>query len=60
MEVLVEGTARRDPTQLRGRTRHNKAVNFEGTASAGELVQVEIASATSQTLTGHERLLSRV
>jgi tRNA-2-methylthio-N6-dimethylallyladenosine synthase len=60
MEVLVEGTARRDPSQLRGRTRHNKAVNFEGTASPGELVAVEIVSATSQTLTGHERLLSRV
>jgi tRNA-2-methylthio-N6-dimethylallyladenosine synthase len=60
MEVLVEGTTRRDPGQLRGRTRHNKAVNFEGTAAAGELVEVEIDSATSQTLTGHERLLSRV
>jgi tRNA-2-methylthio-N6-dimethylallyladenosine synthase len=59
MEVLVEGGARRDPTQLRGRTRHNKAVNFHGTASPGELVEVEIASATSQTLTGHECLLSR-
>ena len=59
MEVLVEGNARRDPSQLRGRTRHNKAVNFEGTAAPGELVEVEIASATSQTLTGHERLLSR-
>ena len=60
MEVLVEGTSRRDPTQLRGRIRHNKAVNFHGTAAAGELVEVEIASATSQTLTGTERLLSRV
>ena len=60
MEVLVEGAARRDPAQLRGRTRHNKAVNFEGTARPGELVEVEIDSATSQTLTGHERLLSRV
>ena len=60
MEVLVEGSTRRDPGQLRGRTRHNKAVNFEGTAPVGELVEVEIESATSQTLTGHERLLSRV
>ena len=42
MEVLVEGTAPHDPGQLRGRTRHNKAVNFDGTASAGELVEVEI------------------
>jgi tRNA-2-methylthio-N6-dimethylallyladenosine synthase len=59
MEILVEGPTRRDPAQLRGRTRHNKAVNFDGTATAGELVDVEITAATSQTLTGHERLLSR-
>jgi tRNA-2-methylthio-N6-dimethylallyladenosine synthase len=59
MEVLVEGTSRTDETRLRGRTRHNKAVNFEGTASPGELVEVEIAEATSQTLSGTERLLSR-
>ncbi len=60
MEVLVEGQSRTDPSRLRGRTRHNKAVNFEGTAAAGQLVEVEITAATSQTLTGHERLLSRV
>jgi tRNA-2-methylthio-N6-dimethylallyladenosine synthase len=59
MEVLVEGTSRTDETRLRGRTRHNKAVNFEGTASPGDLVQVEISEATSQTLSGTERLLSR-
>jgi tRNA-2-methylthio-N6-dimethylallyladenosine synthase len=59
MEVLVEGTSRTDETRLRGRTRHNKAVNFEGTAEPGELVEVEITAATSQTLTGTERLLSR-
>jgi tRNA-2-methylthio-N6-dimethylallyladenosine synthase len=52
MEVLVEGPSRTDPTRLRGRTRHNKAVNFEGTAAAGEMVDVEIESATSQTLSG--------
>ncbi len=52
MEVLVEGTSRTDETRLRGRTRHNKAVNFEGTAEAGELALVEISEATSQTLAG--------
>ena len=52
MEVLVEGTSRTDPTRLRGRTTHNKAVNFEGIASPGQLVAVEIESATSQTLSG--------
>jgi tRNA-2-methylthio-N6-dimethylallyladenosine synthase len=60
MEVLVEGTSRTDETRLRGRTRHNKAVNFEGTAAPGEMVRVEILEATSQTLLGAEKLLSRV
>jgi tRNA-2-methylthio-N6-dimethylallyladenosine synthase len=60
MEVLVEGTSRTDSSRLRGRTRHNKTVNFEGTGAAGELVEVEITGATSQTLSGSERLLSRV
>ena len=59
VEVMVEGTSRTDETRLRGRSRHNKAVNFEGTATPGELVEVEITAATSQTLSGTERLLSR-
>jgi tRNA-2-methylthio-N6-dimethylallyladenosine synthase len=59
MEVLVEGPSRTDPSRLRGRTRHNKTVNFDGTAAPGELVEVEIAGATSTTLSGTERLLSR-
>jgi tRNA-2-methylthio-N6-dimethylallyladenosine synthase len=60
MDVLVEGPSRTDPTKLRGRTRHNKTVNFEGTAAPGELVDVDIESATSTTLAGEERLLSRL
>ena len=60
MEVLAEGPSRTDPTRLRGRIRHNKTVNFEGTANPGELVEVEITGATSMTLTGAERLASRV
>jgi tRNA-2-methylthio-N6-dimethylallyladenosine synthase len=60
MEVLVEGPSRTDPTRLRGRIRHNKTVNFEGTAEPGELVEVEITGATSTTLAGHQRLLSVV
>ncbi|HEX4465063.1 MAG TPA: tRNA (N6-isopentenyl adenosine(37)-C2)-methylthiotransferase MiaB [Solirubrobacterales bacterium] len=52
MEVLVEGTSRTDETRLRGRTRHNKAVNFDGDAQSGEFVGVEITDATSQTLRG--------
>jgi tRNA-2-methylthio-N6-dimethylallyladenosine synthase len=52
LDVLVEGTSRTDETRLRGRTRHGKAVNFDGVAEAGEFVPVEIESATSQTLSG--------
>jgi tRNA-2-methylthio-N6-dimethylallyladenosine synthase len=59
VEVLVEGPSRTDPERLRGRSRHNKAVNFTGLAVAGELTQVEIHAATSQTLSGHEQLLAR-
>ena len=59
VEVLVEGPSRTDPSRLRGRSRHNKVVNFGGLGSPGELVDVEITGATSQTLSGHERILSR-
>lgn len=52
LDVLVEGTSRTDETRVRGRTRHGKAVNFEGVARPGEFVDVEITSATSQTLAG--------
>jgi tRNA-2-methylthio-N6-dimethylallyladenosine synthase len=58
-EVLVEGPSRTDPERLRGRTRHNKAVNFAGLAAPGELTEVQITAATSQTLSGEERLLVR-
>jgi len=59
VEVLVEGPSRTDPARMRGRTRHNKVVNFGGLATAGELAAVRIDSATSQTLAGEERLLAR-
>ena len=58
MEVLVEGPSRTDSAKLRGRTRHNKAVNFEGVAAPGEMAEVEITGSTSMTLAGHQRLLS--
>jgi tRNA-2-methylthio-N6-dimethylallyladenosine synthase len=59
MEVLVEGQSRNDPTKLRGRTRHNKVVNFTGLARPGDMALVEITGATSQTLSGEESLLAR-
>ena len=60
MEVLVEGPSRTDPAKLRGRTRHNKVVNFTGLASPGEMAQVTITGATSTTLAGEEELLARI
>ena len=60
LEVLVEGPSRTDPERRRGRTRHNKVVNFVGLAEPGELTQVRIDSATSQTLSGEESLLARI
>jgi tRNA-2-methylthio-N6-dimethylallyladenosine synthase len=59
VEVLVEGPSRTDPTRLRGRSRHNKVVNFDGLGQPGELVDVEITGATSQTLSGEASLLAR-
>ncbi|HEX4930586.1 MAG TPA: tRNA (N6-isopentenyl adenosine(37)-C2)-methylthiotransferase MiaB [Gaiellaceae bacterium] len=54
-EVLVEGSSRTDAALLRGRTRGNVTVNFTGSALSGELVDVEIAGATSTTLRGAQR-----
>jgi tRNA-2-methylthio-N6-dimethylallyladenosine synthase len=53
-EVLVEGASRTDASLLRGRTRRNTTVNFEGAAAPGELVDVVIEGATSTTLRGAE------
>ncbi|MEA2256347.1 MAG: tRNA-2-methylthio-N6-dimethylallyladenosine synthase [Solirubrobacteraceae bacterium] len=60
LDVLVEGTSRTDASRLRGRTSHNKVVNFDGLAEPGEIVPVQIAAATSQTLDGEMSLLARV
>jgi tRNA-2-methylthio-N6-dimethylallyladenosine synthase len=51
-EVLVEGASRTDPALLRGRTRRNTMVNFQGDAPAGSRVDVLIDGATSTTLRG--------
>jgi tRNA-2-methylthio-N6-dimethylallyladenosine synthase len=59
LDVLVEGPSRTDPSRLRGRSRHNKAVNFSGLGAPGDIVPVAIHSATSQTLAGEESLVSR-
>ncbi|MGE4427248.1 MAG: MiaB/RimO family radical SAM methylthiotransferase [Solirubrobacteraceae bacterium] len=60
LDVLIEGPSRNDPERLRGRTTHNKVVNFAGFGEPGETVPVEITSATSQTLQGEMSLLARL
>jgi tRNA-2-methylthio-N6-dimethylallyladenosine synthase len=59
-QVLVEGPSRTDTAVLRGRTRRNTTVNFEGSAQPGTLVEVEITEATSMTLRGRVAALARV
>jgi tRNA-2-methylthio-N6-dimethylallyladenosine synthase len=57
-EVLVEGPSRTEPELRRGRTRRNTTVNFTGQAAPGDLVSVEIATATSTTLAGAQLALA--
>src|SRR3954468_19179145 len=59
LDVLVDGASRHDPSRLRGRTTHNKVVNFDGLGAPGEIVPVTITAATSQTLSGEASLLTR-
>ena len=56
LEVMIEGRSRDNPGQLRGRTRHNRNVYFEGLGEPGDLVSVTITAATSQSLTGEMTL----
>ncbi len=51
-EVLVEGRSKRRADQLTGRTPQNKTVVFDGTASRGDYVTVEITGCTQATLIG--------
>lgn len=60
VEVLVEGVSRTDSGRLRGRTRHNKAVNFDGVSDPGQLTEVLVEHTTSQTLDGTELLKAAV
>ena len=54
-EVLVEGTSKRNPDQLSGRTSQNKVVVFDsGTHRVGDYVRVRITGCTPATLFGEE------
>ncbi|MBJ94209.1 MAG: tRNA (N6-isopentenyl adenosine(37)-C2)-methylthiotransferase MiaB [Rickettsiales bacterium] len=53
--VLVEGPSRRDPSWLSGRISQNWIVNFPGdTALIGQLVEVGVERALSNSLLGHD------
>jgi tRNA-2-methylthio-N6-dimethylallyladenosine synthase len=54
VEVLVDGRARRNPTELSGRTRCNRVVNFEGDGrvDVGDLVHVRITEVLPHSLRG--------
>ncbi|MFQ5843674.1 MAG: tRNA (N6-isopentenyl adenosine(37)-C2)-methylthiotransferase MiaB [Planctomycetota bacterium] len=52
-EVLVEGSSKKDASQLAGRTRGNFIVHFPGGSDlAGELVEVTVTGATPVSLRG--------
>ncbi len=52
-KILVEGPARKDRSELTGRTPCNRSVNFKGPARLrGELVDVSITEALAHTLRG--------
>jgi tRNA-2-methylthio-N6-dimethylallyladenosine synthase len=56
--VLVEGRARKDATELSGRTSNNRVVNFAGDARLiGHFVEVEIVAALPHSLRGNAALL---
>ena len=51
--ILVEGTSKRDATELTGRTECNRAVNFAGPARLiGQLVDVKITETRTYSLRG--------
>ena len=52
-KVLVEGTSRKNPRELAGRTENNRVVNFPGSADLiGEMVDVKINRALPNSLRG--------
>ena len=54
LELLVDGTSKKNPRELAGRTRCNRVVNFDGQGRAlyGELVRVRITQAMPHSLRG--------
>jgi len=56
VEVLTEGTSKKDPQKLTGRTPQNHIVCFEGPESLnGKLVRVQVMDSTPLTLFGNQQ-----
>lgn len=55
VEVLVEGTSKRDPDMLTGYTRHQKLINFKGNHDhIGKIVPVRVNEVKTWALKGEE------
>ncbi|MFT5110839.1 MAG: tRNA-2-methylthio-N6-dimethylallyladenosine synthase [Parasphingorhabdus sp.] len=58
--VLVEGTSRKDASQLSGRTENNRVVNFSGPKSLiGQFADIRISEALPNSLRGYDYLPTR-
>jgi tRNA-2-methylthio-N6-dimethylallyladenosine synthase len=53
-EVLVERVSRQGSGEVMGRTRSHKPVNFLSETAPGDIVRVELVSATSTSFRGRE------
>ncbi len=55
VEVLVEGTSKRDDDMLTGYTRHQKLINFKGNKEhIGQIVKIKVTEAKTWSLKGEE------
>ena len=55
VEVLVDGTSKKDDNMLTGYTKHNKLINFKGNKEhVGRIVNVKVTEAKTWALKGEE------
>lgn len=52
IEVLVEGPSRTNAERQSGRSPHNRVVNFDGAANAGEIARILVSRASHSALSG--------
>ena len=59
--ILIEGTSRKNPQELAGRTSNNRVVNFSGSNRLiGRIVDMRITAALAHTLRGEVPLTEPV